>query len=100
VLLAAGLTQKNAGDFPLLHAKDIQLGQVASERLTDKLIAIDSILREIYGAAPTTLNNYGLASLSSIAAALNNSNTTVNDRITALRAFKTLAINTQSEATT
>lgn len=98
VLLAAGLTQKNGNDYPLIHAKDVQIGQVASERLTDKLAAYDAILREIYGSSsPTALGNF--ASLTGISSILNDSDTSVNDRISALRMWKTISIGSVSTAT-
>lgn len=114
VVLAAGITQKNGNTFPLVHAKDIQLGQEASERLTDKLAAYDAILREIYGRAPSLLTNLtssstghgspatpgdNMDSLSDLAYILNDRTETVDERITDLRMFKTVTISAQGTST-
>lgn len=114
VVLAAGITQKNGNTFPLVHAKDIQLGQVASERLTDKLAAYDAILREIYGRAPSALTNLtnsatghgtqstageNMDSLSDLAYILNDRTETVDERIKDLRMFKTVTISAQGSST-
>lgn len=114
VVLAAGITQKNGNTFPLVHAKDIQLGQEASERLTDKLAAYDAILREIYGRAPSLLTNLtsgstghgspatpgdNMDSLSDLAYILNDRTETVDERITDLRMFKTVTISAQGAST-
>ena len=114
VVLAAGITQKNGNTFPLVHAKDIQLGQEASERLTDKLAAYDAILREIYGRAPSLLANLtssttghgsqatpgdNMDSLSDLAYILNDRTETVDERIKDLRMFKTFTIGAQGTST-
>lgn len=100
MLLISGITQKNGQTFPLVHAKDIQLGQDENERVTDKFEFIDQVFRDIYGTNPTTLEGYSLASLAAIAGVLNNKTDTVDDRITALRAFKTIKVTTTSTAVT
>ena len=100
ITLISGLTQKNDQTFPLLHAADIQVGKDETYRVTDKFAFLDNVLRDIYGAEPATLEGYGLASLSAIAATLDNSSATISSRITALRAFKTLAITATNDAVT
>jgi len=102
----------------LVHAKDIQLGEDPTERLTGKLTAYDSILRDIYGAqapsylearvdgrsveALSTLGDHdgvegltGMESLTRLAQILNNRTETVDDRIIDLRIFKTFSIGAQ-----
>lgn len=122
VPLAAGLTQKGTGTFPLIHAKDVQIGNIESDRLSDKLADIDQILREIYGCQPSDLEaktdgrssmtlqtlradgavtgdvgGSGMESLSKLAAILNNRTETVDDRLLDLRGFK--AINVTGDST-
>lgn len=97
-LFLSGITQKNGQTFALIHAQDVQLGQNKNERITDKFAFIDNVFRDIYGGAPSTLEGYSLASLTAIAATLNNDATTINDRITALRTFKTIKVTTTSTA--
>lgn len=117
IVLAAGITQKNGNTFPLVHAKDIQLGQVSAERLTDRLNLYDSILRAIYGELPSTLANLkdgrtqqalndlaadngvvgatgvaGIESLAKVANILDNRTETIDNRLKDLRAFDTFAI--------
>lgn len=56
--IPAGLTQKGINnDYPLMHAKDIQIGNNEANRLTDKLADYDQILRELYGRAPSQLED-------------------------------------------
>lgn len=55
VEIPAGLTQKGTGTYPLVHAKDVQIGNKESDRLNDKLADYDIILRELYGRAPSQL---------------------------------------------
>ena len=57
VEIPAGLTQKGTGTYPLIHAKDVQIGNIESDRLNDKLADYDVILRELYGRAPSQLEN-------------------------------------------
>ena len=119
VIVPAGLTQKNNNTYPIVHAKDIQIGQDVSERLTEKLAAYDIILREIYGRNPSTLEalkdgrdpahlenldanegaagTLGINSISRIADILNNRTETIDDRIKDQWYFKTITV-TQSIA--
>ena len=121
VVLPAGLTQKNGNNFPLIHAKDVQIGIYQDERLNDKLAYYDAILREIYGRAPAelealddgrseeALNDLGVAdgiageagidSISRIADILNNRTETIDDRIVDLRIFDRITVS-QSNAVT
>lgn len=55
VEIPAGLTQKGTGTYPLVHAKDVQIGNIESDRLNDKLADYDIILRELYGRTPAEL---------------------------------------------
>lgn len=55
VEIPAGLTQKGTGTYPLVHAKDVQIGNKESDRLNDKLADYDIILRELYGREPSQL---------------------------------------------
>lgn len=68
-----------------MHAADVSIGddESVNNRLNKKLEELDTILREIYGTTPSTLEGYGtgLASLAAIAAVLNNETTTINDRV-------------------
>ena len=122
VIVPAGLTQKNSNTFPIIHAKDVQIGQEASERLTEKLNAYDIILREIYGRAPAVLEALvdgrstealaaltesdgaagaaGIDSISRIADILNNRTETIDDRLVDLRIFKTITVAQSSAVTT
>lgn len=97
--IPAGLTQKGAGTYPLVHAKDVQIGNNEANRLTDKLADYDQILRELYGREPNDLESNGLQSLDKIATVLNNRTETIDNRLLDLRMFKTIAIGAESTAT-
>lgn len=123
VEIPAGLTQKGTGTYPLVHAKDVQIGNIESDRLNDKLADYDIILRELYGRAPAELEvltdgrtaeriteletdngvrgangTAGIESLSRVADILNNRTETIDDRLLDLRAIKTITFGAESEA--
>ena len=122
VVVPSGLTQVNGNDFPLIHAKDIQIGNYPQDRLTYKLEVYDAILRDLYGtSSPTVLEALpdgrdpldlasigdndgasgltGIHSLTRIAQILNNRTETIDDRIIDLRIFKTVSIGAQGTYT-
>lgn len=125
VEIPAGLTQKGTGTYPLVHAKDVQIGNIESDRLNDKLADYDVILRELYGRTPAELEaltdgrtaeriteleadngvrgvngTAGIQSLSRVADILNNRTETIDDRLLDLRIIKTIAFGAESEAIT
>ena len=125
VEIPAGLTQKGTGTYPLIHAKDVQIGNIESDRLNDKLADYDVILRELYGRTPAELEaltdgrtaeriteleadngvrgvngTAGIQSLSRVADILNNRTETIDDRLLDLRIIKTIAFGAESEAIT
>lgn len=57
IYLPAGITQKNNNNYPLVHAADIQISANASERLSDKLFAVDQILNSIDSRIKDYINN-------------------------------------------
>lgn len=125
VEIPAGLTQKGTGTYPLVHAKDVQIGNKESDRLNDKLADYDIILRELYGRTPAELEaltdgrtderiteleadngvrgangTAGIQSLSRVADVLNNRTETIDDRLLDLRAIKTITFGAESELAT
>lgn len=125
VEIPAGLTQKGTGTYPLVHAKDVQIGNKESDRLNDKLADYDIILRELYGRTPAQLEaltdgrtaeriteleadngvrgangTAGIQSLSRVADVLNNRTETIDDRLLDLRAIKTVTFGAESELAT